>query len=1567
MITKRLTFFISLLLLVLVSLPREVQASHVMGVDLTYQCLNNCTIRVFLRAYRDCTGAVGITNNVVFNAQTPGCGQPTAVTAWSPQQTTEVTPLCPGAQTGCTNPNATINGVQEYFWFRDYDICNVPNCIYTLTWGTCCRNAAITSGAGSQGIGIGSTTLNTNIQPCNSSPQFANPPVPYICQGQPYTFNQGANDPEGDSLAYSLGPCLSSGTTNTQVTYGAGYSPTQPLGTSWNVTMNPLTGDINVIPQPGNIVVGVMCVYVEEWRNGQLINTIVRDIQMTVIPCPNNNLPVVANLTNVQNGFANGFVVNTCLGNNLCFDLVTADPDTGQIVTIFWDQGITGGTFTQTGNPSVTDTITGTAGNPPSATFCFTPTANGVYSFLVTLQDNACPILGQNQFTIQIVVGNLSTSVLSANPGCGTVTLCANPTGGSPPFTYQWTGSGGLSNNPQAGDSCITHTYPTTGTYSYSLTITDTFGCVAEDTGSVSVFVNVAADAGPNPNFCSGGNATIGTPALPNYAYQWAPTTGLGSPTSAVTTVTGVNTGTAPLVQTYIITATDLGSTCTSTDTVEVTIWPQMNLTAANVSVSCFGGTDGEASVAVNSGGVAPFTYQWDPGTGNQTTSTATGLVAGTYTVTVTDSAGCTDIISTTINEPSVVEVTASGTPVSCFNGSDGTATATAIGGVGGYTFTWQPGNLTGQTVQNLSAGAYVVTATDGNGCTATASVTIVQPTEVTLATQSTPSTCALPNDNGTASVIATGGTPGYTYLWNDLGAQTTATATGLAPGQYEVTVTDNNGCSAIASVAVGDIPPPTVTAGPAASFCEGEGGAQITASGSGGTPGYSYTWSCQSANCGLSNPFLANPIANPTASQFYYVFVTDTNGCTSELDSVFVEVLPKPIVDAGPDVFLCGGQAPCQVINPVIVNQSQVPGPYTYAWTPSSGILDTTSQTVCPRPDTTTVYTVVVTAGNGCTSELTTVDTLSTVVVHVNPTPVAEAGPEQDICAGDSVQLQGFGTDAGPNYTYQWTPAAGLSNNTIANPNASPALTTIYTLVVESNNCFGSDSVTVNVRTIPTVDAGPDREICLGEETLLDAQAGGDSTATYSFLWTPAATLSDSSAEDPIASPITTTMYYVTTTSNYGCESPIDSVLVKLKPTPIAEAGDNPTICLGNDYQLQGSYYYTTTDSADIASIFYNWSPDTDLTDPTIQDPVVTPTSSGWYYFTVRTNTCSTTDSVLLTVIPEIGVAVAADTTVTCSGDSVTLTATAGLGGAQFTWVPTTGIADPTAPVTMALPNGTTTYSVVASEGGCADTAGITITVLPRPEMGYLSSLEQGCAPHEMSFMQATDGAIFYTWNFGDGTPVSNEESPTHIYDAPGSYNVSLTAVNPGGCDATINDITVVVADPATADFVTNPSFPVEMSLPNTMVNFTDQSQEAVTYRWNFGDGFISNEMNPDHQYTTPGEYMVTLTVTNALGCISEVMHGPFVIFTPELFIPNVFSPNDDDINDRFLVGYTGSQPFNLQVYDRWGVMMYEGNNKTIGWDGRDTDGQAVAAGVYYYHVKIGEKAYAGDLTLVR
>jgi gliding motility-associated-like protein len=248
-----------------------------------------------------------------------------------------------------------------------------------------------------------------------------------------------------------------------------------------------------------------------------------------------------------------------------------------------------------------------------------------------------------------------------------------------------------------------------------------------------------------------------------------------------------------------------------------------------------------------------------------------------------------------------------------------------------------------------------------------------------------------------------------------------------------------------------------------------------------------------------------------------------------------------------------------------------------------------------------------------------------------------------------------------------------------------------------------------------------------------------------------------------------------------------------------------------------------------------------------------------------------------------------------------------------------------------------------------------------------YLSSGAEGCPPFAVHFSQTSENTINFIWNFGDGTTVSNEDFPMHTYTLPGVYPVTLIAETIGGCADTAQTTTVTVYDTATVDFSSDPNFPVEMFFPNTTVEFTNLTVGASEFAWDFGDGIFSNELDPSHMYTQPGEYFVTLSATNTMGCHSSVTKGPYIITIPDLFIPNVFSPNDDGINDVFLVTYTGSQPFTLQIVDRWGVKLYTGSNKIVGWDGTNTKGEDVVDGVYYYYVKIGDKDYTGPVTLVR
>ncbi|MEM6269016.1 MAG: PKD domain-containing protein [Bacteroidota bacterium] len=1571
---------------------------------------------------------------------------------------------CNGDSTGCIGVNLTGgNGNYSYLWSNGAtsdSICGLAAGVYTLT---VTDTSAVTSGSSSVTVYTedfdGTATWNLNVP---TGTLGANPNFWVI------NDNEGGVLPPGCGVANNGDSTLHI-TSFIFPTAGAAYDAGGLCGiltcpetnyraespTISTIGISNLTLSFDYISVGQGLIDNASVVY-NDGTGWQVLNPSIKSLtcvnlqgQWTAIslalpPSCNNipNLQVGFNWTNNDDGAGSDPSIAV---NNLEIDGITAGSST-PVTCVLIDSAVVGeppalalsingydaSCFGTSDGAAAVSASGGTPGY--SVVWNTTQTGDsisglpaGTYTALVadTLGCLDSISVTINQPTpITLTMSSIPVTCNGDTSGCAIVTA----SGGSGGYTYLWS------------TAATNDTSCSLGAGIYTVTVTDTASaaCFAIDSVVVTEPSAVSLSATATGAACSTatGTATVSASGgTAPYTYNW-------NTTPVQTTPTAVNL----LPGVYLVTVTDtLG--CTDTLNVTVPDIPAPTITlVSTMDVSCFGGNDGSATVST-AGGTPPVTVTWNSPL-PQTGLTATGLPAGTYTATVTDTFGCTNAVTVTIGEPTPLTLTLSGntatcnlsngdatvvasggtspyqvlwsnaqssntigglaagvysvtvtdnnqcqvidsiaigqtgnpvqnvtaiSPVSCSGGNDGAATVQVSLGVPPYTITWNtnPPQI-GVNAIGLSAGTYLVTALDQNGCSATDTVIVTEPTPVSGTASATDVTCFATIPNGTAGILASGGTSPYTYAWGTTPVQTTAQATGLSPGTYSVTVTDANGCTYVDDATVGQQPVPSVVAGPDASFCEGDGGALIFATASGGVPGYYYQWWCDSTNtfCGLDSINDNDPIANPTVSTTYYVQVFDTNGCPSNIDSLFVTILPKPIVDAGPDIFLCGDSAPCQVLNPVIVNNAQLSGIYGYNWSPGAGLNDSTIATPCARPDTTTIYSLVVTdSTSGCASELTTTDTLATITVHVNPIPIAEAGPDLDICDGDSVLLQGFGTGAGPDYTYQWTPGTLVVDSTVANPIAFPPFTTIFSLVVNSNGCPSyADSVEVRVHTDPTVEAGWDREICLGETTLLDAQAGGDSTATYSFLWSPTdGFISDSTAEDPIVGPDTTTTYYVIAITNFGCESAPDSATVYLKPTPIAEAGPDFFICDDACDTLAGSYFYTTTDSAPNASqVYFAWSPAADLSATTILDPVVCPPNSGWYYLEVRHRDCITQDSVLITVGPEISAVAGGDTSVICANGSVQLNADSSL-GTEFTWLPPLGLDDPNSPNPVASPDTTTTYTLIVSEGGCFDTTAYTIEILPEPVAEYASSAPEGCVPHDVHFTNLSRDGIFYIWDFGDGSPVSNETHPVHTYAGPGAFTVTLTAVSGGACDGVIDSIRIVVEDTARAAFGTNPDFPAQLSFPATSVGFTDRSQNATSWYWDFGDGITSTETNPTHQYTAPGEYFVTLAVNSALGCVSRVTNGPFVIALPELFIPNVFSPNDDDINDRFLVEYTGDQPFQLTVYDRWGVMLYDGRNKVQGWNGKDLNGNDVATGVYYYYVRVGDREYTGDLTLVR
>ncbi|MBC6996021.1 SprB repeat-containing protein, partial [Lewinella lacunae] len=304
----------------------------------------------------------------------------------------------------------------------------------------------------------------------------------------------------------------------------------------------------------------------------------------------------------------------------------------------------------------------------------------------------------------------------------------------------------------------------------YTVTVTDANGCTETATGTVNeptelTLTGMETDVECNGDATGAINITVGG-GTPDYTYLWS---------NGATTedLTGLTAGI------YSVTVTDAND-CTIEATFEVEESTDLEATIADTDVLCNGDTDGTLTVVVT-GGTPDYSYLWSNG---QTTATATSLAAGTYTVTVTDANGCTEIATGTVNEPTDLEAAIADTDVLCNGDTDGTLTVVATGGTPDYTYLWSNGQTTA-TANGLAAGTYTVTVTDANGCTETATGMVNEPTDLEATIADADVLCNGDTD-GTLTVVATGGTPDYTYLWSN--GQTTATATGLAAGIYTVT-----------------------------------------------------------------------------------------------------------------------------------------------------------------------------------------------------------------------------------------------------------------------------------------------------------------------------------------------------------------------------------------------------------------------------------------------------------------------------------------------------------------------------------------------------------------------------------------------------------------------------------------------------------------------------------------------------------------------------------------------------------------------------------------------------------
>lgn len=1090
LIPQRVFFWIGFIAM-LIGSHDSAFATHAQSSDITYRCLGGNQFEISLSFYRDCAG-VSAPNTATINISSASCGQDFNLTLNQIAGTgIEVSPICSSMSTQCTG--GSYPGVQEY---KYKGIVTLPvQCTdWTFSFSLCCRNASIGTivSPGSENIYVEAQLNNLNF-PCNSSPVFSNPPIPFVCVGQPYCFNNGSFDADGDSLSYTLITPRTSPTTS--VTYISPYTAYQPLMSSPAITFNGGTGDMCMTPS--QLEVTVFAVLVQEWRNGVIIGSVMRDIQLRTITCTNNN-PYVNGINN------NGqYSLTACAGTPINFSIPTFDVDPGQNVSIIWNNGITSGSFTSTG------------GARPTATFNWTPgnsdVSSSAHCFTVTVIDDNCPYNGSQtySFCITVVGGvNLNTTSNQSNCNASNGSASVQVVSGTGPFTYQWIGGGtnAIQNGLAAG--------------TYTVNVSSGSGCVSSATVTVAM--------GPAP-----GNVLMTSVNVTCYAMNNGSITANVNGGQQPYTYLWSNGGTTPTISNlapgaYRVAVTTANGCITKDSSVITQPAAPLTYTSSHTNVNCNGGNTATATVIAN-GGTASYNYNWNTSPA-QNSSTATNLSAGNYSVIITDNNGCVASTSVTITEPTPLVATGMVVNnISCNGLTDGYATVSASGGTGFYNYLWNTNPVQSiQSVSGLSPGNYLITVTDANNCVANSTVTISEPPPLALSVAAFPVTC---NGacNGQTIVIPSGGSPSYTYQWLPDGG-TGASATGLCPGTYSVTVSDANGCNAFSVLSVTQPSPVTVTTSGNTTICLGQN-TTISATANGGSGNYTYNW--PGVGSGSSQT------VSPSVPSSFSVTAVDANGCSSNVGTLSINVTSL----TASNLSVSSGKAIC--VGSSVTVSSNVTGNtglVNINWNNGLGS-GNGPFTVAPTISTTYVVTVSDACGNSISGS---------VPITVNPLPVINVSP-QTLTACKQVEATFVdNSTTNLNAQYYWEFGDGYASAQVRPTHVyeNSGAYTINVSVTSVYGCVNAASTTCVIKVLPTPFAEFSSEALDGTTLSPQYRFNNSSTNAGVNSWS----FGDGGVSvqtSPVHTYAQQGEYTVklVTTSNAGC---IDSVIHKVEIKPV-------------------------------------------------------------------------------------------------------------------------------------------------------------------------------------------------------------------------------------------------------------------------------------------------------------------------------------------------------------------------------------------------------------------------------
>ncbi|MBV6485583.1 MAG: hypothetical protein KFKLKKLM_02153 [Flavobacteriales bacterium] len=838
-----------------------------------------------------------------------------------------------------------------------------------------------------------------------------------------------------------------------------------------------------------------------------------------------------------------------------------------------------------------------------------------------------------------LLVANPSVIQDMSCPGVCDGIATSNPAGGTQPYSWNWENL----DNTQTTTTGLCEGFVV-------ITVTDSNSCVAIDSVEIQEPLPMVLTMNQTDVTCKGACDGTGGVSVsggtPNYTYNWLPAPGSGQGTDSIF-------GLCPNI--YTVTVTDAGG-CSVSNSITIDEPNSLAVNVTNTDLRCNQLCEGLAT-ATPSGGTAPYSVSWDgaayiPVVG--ISNTTTNLCAGNHSVDIRDANGCIVTSNFTIDEPTPITTISSVTNLSCFGVCNGTATTNPSGGTSPYTYSWNttPASTPTQTVNNLCAGTYIVTITDDSLCTLTDTVTIIEPIQLNANTQFTDITCNNSN-NGTATALPSGGSPGYTIVWNTVPAGAPIPGnpiSGLSAGQYFVTVTDAAGCIERDTITITN--PPLIVVNPSAisTSCETNCDGQATANPTGGTgPGtYTFSWT--------SGDNTQTTAANLCPGS-YTVTVTDANGCTRNGS---VTIAPSIVITILTDTIgiscngACDGQATANPAGGVL--------PYTYSWNTIPPQFNQTATGLCPGN-----YTVTVTDQTGCLAT-------QSVTMPVDPSVLVPNGVATNVtCNGANDGTIAANPSGGvPPYTltYSSTPQTGLAPGTY------------WVTVTDANLCSQTDTLVITEPDSIVLNAVVVDVNCNGNTTgsITLSPIGG--TPGYTYLWSGGLGTGSS------VSGLGDGTYSVTITDTVGCTKQETFIITE------------PTVFSSNPYNVSETCFGACDGVAGII-ISGGTEPHTTTWSTTANTDTITGLCPGTYSaISIDANGCSTTQTITVTGPSQFNANVTG-TSIECNGactGTASVSPTGGNGGFTYVWTSVGG-----SPITN--PTNSTISNL------CPDTYNVTIT----------------------------------------------------------------------------------------------------------------------------------------------------------------------------------------------------------------------------------------------------------------